>query len=316
MKSFNLIKYTELFQGENYLTNSTCYFEGWYFKCSNGIFDIAFIPGISINNSKKEAFIQVITSDKSYFISYPISDFHFTHSPFSIKIGGNFFSLHQIKLNIDDDTYPLHLSCNFKVTSLKNIKTSLLCPNIMGPFSYCPFMECNHAILAMKDKINGNLIINNKYIPFHSGIGYIEKDWGTSFPKSYIWCQANQFKDPTVSFMLSVAHIPFCNFEFEGLICVFQIDKKEFKFTTYNASKIIKKEITPDSFKIILKRGSYTLEISSLNHQGLSLSAPVKGEMKKEILESITSTIHLTLKKRDQILFQGSSLHSGLEIVI
>lgn len=315
MKSFTLIKYPELFQGENFL-DSSCYFEGWYFKCSNGIFDIAFIPGISINKNKKQAFIQVITSHESYFIAYPISDFHFSHNPFTIQIRNNYFSLHQIKLDIHDSTYPLHLMGNLKLTSLKPIHTNLLFPNIMGPFSYIPSMECNHAILSMKHNVNGSFILNHQQISFHSGIGYIEKDWGTSFPKSYVWCQSNQFDDPTISFMFSLAHIPFYHFEFQGLICVLQIGQKEFKFTTYHGSKVIKKIITPHSIHIVLKKGVYTLEIKSSDYSGLSLSAPIKGNMEKEILESITSTVLLTFKKENQILFQGSSLHSGLEIVI
>lgn len=44
MKSLSFIKHPELFQGEKYLNQSLNYFEGWYFKCNNGIFDIAFIP--------------------------------------------------------------------------------------------------------------------------------------------------------------------------------------------------------------------------------------------------------------------------------
>lgn len=72
----------------------------------------------------------------------------------------------------------------------------------MGPFSYIPFMECNHAILSMKSKTNGQIKINNNKINFHNDIAYIEKDWGTSFPKSHIWCQANNFQNKTASFMI------------------------------------------------------------------------------------------------------------------
>lgn len=91
MKSFTFIHHPELFQGENYLHSSLTYFEGWYFKCNNGIFSIAFIPGISICKDIKQAFIQVITNKQSYFVSYPIEDFEYSHSPFYIKIGDNFF---------------------------------------------------------------------------------------------------------------------------------------------------------------------------------------------------------------------------------
>lgn len=53
----------------------------------------------------------------------------------------------------------------------------------MGPFSYIPFMECNHSILSMKSSANGLININDKEIKFNNGIGYIEKDWGYSIVK-------------------------------------------------------------------------------------------------------------------------------------
>ena len=39
-------------------------------------------------------------------------------------------------------------------------------PNIMGPFSYIPFMECNHAILSMQNNANGSININDYEMKF------------------------------------------------------------------------------------------------------------------------------------------------------
>ena len=48
-----------------------------------------------------------------------------------------------------DNIQNLRIYGDIKYTSSKNIHTSFFSPNIMGPFSYIPFMECNHAILSM-----------------------------------------------------------------------------------------------------------------------------------------------------------------------
>ena len=55
-------------------------------------------------------------------------------------------------------------------------------PGVMGPFSFVPFMECYHGVVNIDHKISGSLMINNEEIDFTDGYGYIEKDWGKSFP--------------------------------------------------------------------------------------------------------------------------------------
>lgn len=309
------MKNPELFQGEKYLDTNRDYFEGWYFKNTNNEEGISFIPGINIDNKNKKAFIQVITNDTSYFVNYDIDDFEFKHNPFCIKIGNNTFTKGFINIDIRDDSQNLKINGNIKYSNTKNIKTNILKPNIMGPFSYIPYMECNHAILSMKNNISGYIDINNKEINFNNSNGYIEKDWGYSFPKSYIWCQGNNFQKSNASFMLSIADIPLKFVDFRGVICALIIGNQEFKFTTYNNTKIVRYDVTNNYLDITLKKVNYYLNIKSTYNEGLKLSAPVKGKMEKDIFESICSAITLTLRKDNVIIFSDTSLNCGIEVV-
>ncbi len=315
MNRLFLMQNPELFQGSQYLNKNKDYFEGWYFKNSNGKDTISFIPGINISNKNKQAFIQVITNNSSYFIPYNINEFKYSVSPFYIKIGSNFFSKEKIDIDIKDAEKNISIYGNIKYSNTKNINTNLLNPNIMGPFSYIPFMECNHAILSMKSNTYGSININNTELNFNQGLGYIEKDWGCSFPKSYIWCQGNNFQKSNASFMISIADIPFKLFNFRGIICVLIINDKEFKFTTYNNSKIIKYDINNNLINITLKQGNYSLILESEYNIGHKLSAPVRGKMEKDISESISSSITITLKKGNELIFSDISTNCGLEIV-
>lgn len=315
MNKLLLMRNAELFQGEKYLNKKKNYFEGWYFKNTNSQRGISFIPGINIDDTGAKAFIQIITNNMSYFINYNIKDFEFNYNPFCIKIGNNSFSKEDVNINIEDESQNLKINGHIKYSDSKNINTNIFIPNIMGPFSYIPFMECNHAIISMQNTINGCININDETIYFNNNKGYIEKDWGCSFPKSYIWCQGNNFQKTNASFMLSVADIPFKLFTFKGLICVLLIDNKEFKFTTYNNAKIVECDIKEDSFNITLKKGLYILNIKSEYSRGLKLAAPVKGKMTKDIFESISSSVTLTLKKEEKIIFCDTSNMCGLEIV-
>lgn len=104
-------------------------------------------------------------------------------------------------------------------------------------------------------------------------------------------------------------------FSFKGIICVLIIDNQEFKFATYNNTKLIEYDIDNDSMNVTLKKGNYYLNIKSTYSVGLKLSAPVKGKMSKDIFESISSSITVTLKKDNVIIFSDISTNCGLEIV-
>ena len=315
MKKLSLIRNQELFQGEKYLNNNKNYFEGWYFKNTNKENGISFIPGINITDKGKKAFIQIVTNEKSYFIDYDIKDFEFSFNPFYIKMEKNLFSKGFIHIDITEETQNINVYGDIKYTNIQNISTNLINPNIMGPFSYIPFMECNHAIISMKCEVNGLMTINNENMIFNDGLGYIEKDWGYSFPKSYIWCQGNNFNKTNSSFMFSIANDPLKLLEFTGIICVLIVNNNEYKFTTYNNTKLIKYNVNNKLLDITLKKGKYYLNIKSEYNLGNKLFAPINGKMEKDIYESINSTITVTLKKDNNIIFSDTSENCGLEIV-
>ena len=51
-------------------------------------------------------------------------------------------------------------------------------------------MQCRHEIISMRHNVAGTLKINREQLHFGKGIGYIEKDRGTSFPDQYVWTSA------------------------------------------------------------------------------------------------------------------------------
>jgi len=279
------------------------YFEGWYFKNNSDNLSISFIPSISnINNHEKKCYIQVITDTFSHTFEFPISDFSAEKNTLSIKINNNTFNESGINLNLEDDHYQILAELKFgPFLKLRN--------HIMGIFSLIPFMECNHNIISMRHVVNGKITINDKVYHLDKSLGYIESDYGNSFPTNYIWLQCNSFLQD-VSLFLSKATIPFLGFKFEGHICSIIYNNKEYRFATYNFSKItiINKNL------IILKRGKYILELSHIDKTNLQLAAPVNGIMKRKIHECINGNIDIVLKTRTKIIFKGSIAHAGIEV--
>lgn len=293
----------------------TKYFEGWYFKQVNLASDItiSFIFGYSTNILNPHSFIQIIRSNplKTYYIHYPLDSFQSYDNGY--MIGTSYFSINELNININEKEIKCvgHLNFN-NLTELSG--NNWYMPNIMGPFSYIPNMECNHGVVSMHHSVDGNIHLDNEIFAYVDDIGYIEKDWGTSFPNRYIWLQGNHFSQQDTSFMLSVANIPFLGFNFEGLIASLKLNNKSYRFATYTGAfkrKLIKKE---HGFNLTIQRGFYKLLIDVHIDEQADLVSPQHGLMMNTIKEGLGGKITLTLYHFNQHVWTGKSEHCGVEI--
>jgi len=273
---FRKIKNPILFQGSLKKKN---YFEGWYYKIvSHDLsYSLAIIPGVSVNKENPHAFIQLFITNKkgdlkTRYLTYDIKDFLTEDNPFSLSIENNRFSVDSIDLLIDDQE--ISLNGNLHFSNQIKIKTSFFSPSIMGFFSYFKFMECYHGVISMNHSIEGKLNIDGEIIDFSGGLGYIEKDWGKSFPKEYVWMQCNHFKTEDTSFMFSEALIPFFGLRFKGLIVNLVVNNQEYRFATYNSSKVKVKDILSNQVYYEIKKGKQRLIVTAINGKTTSLQSP------------------------------------------
>ena len=309
------------------------YFEGWYYK----IVDVskqtifAIIPGIALSeeNHDSHAFIQILngTTAKYHYLSFPIAEFKAHSGKFEIEIGNNHFS--QNSFNIDVKTHDIQVKGKLHFTGVKKLPYRRFFPGIMGIFSYVPNMECYHGIVSMNHRISGNLLINQKQISFTNGKGYIEKDWGKSFPKKWIWMQANHFKEIERSFIFSIAQIDQFGRFFIGFLGVLYNLGEFNRFTTYNFDRYDIIYLSSKSCKICLSSSKYFLIITATKDMSLSkttgiMKAPKLGKMTAKCAESIRASIKLKLfkitkvnqfKKKYEFVFEDQSNCGGLEIM-
>lgn len=273
---------------------------------------MAIIPAV-VKGDDPKCFIQLLdgSSHKSAVVFEDIAGLQAAKNSFDARIGQNFFSTDRLDLNINGE---IELSGSIRLTDHSPFQPSALSPNVMGWYSYVPLMECNHAILSMSSKIEGKLTLDGREIDFTGGKAYLEKDWGSSFPEGYIWCQSNHFNAGDTSFMFSVAKIPWLFSSFIGFLSVFHHEGKQYNFATWNGSKIKNLKVTEEKVESILKNGELTLEFAIHRAPAGELIAPYIMNGLTKVTESLTSTITLTLKKGSEILFSGTGTHCGLDI--
>jgi len=311
-KKLHALFHPDEFQGWG---KTSRYFEGWYYKVvtADESHAFAFIPGIAMDkNGVRQAFVQVMDGKKrtAGYHKFEASEFHPRECKFEIGIKNNFFSKDCMQLDLPGVKGHLRFS---NTTPWPNTWYS---PGIMGPYSFVPFMECYHGILSMDHKIDGNLIIDGETIDFTNGRGYMEKDWGQSFPDAYFWLQTNHFSQPGISLKASVARIPWMGGSFIGFIAGLWIHDHLIQFTTYNGSKLIKSFADRNEVKLILENKKYRLEILAHREKTTQLASPVLGFMDGRIDESMTSLIDVQLydKINQNIILLDTGRNAGLEV--
>ena len=291
------------------------FFEGWYYKLVSEDQGqaIAIIPGIAMDETgSKQAFIQVLDGkkDKAWYHRFDANDFRPSPKKHSLFIGNNFFSSSKMTLELPN----IQGEVNFD--NLTPWSSSLLSPGIMGPFSFVPFMECYHGILSMNHCITGEVVFNDESISFSQGKGYMEKDWGHSFPEAYIWMQSNHFSQPGTSVKASIAMIPWLTSSFIGHIGGVLFEGKLYEFTTYNGSRIKKCKVMEDKVEIIIENGKFRLSLWVKRNNVTELAAPIAGFMDARIEESMKAeiTVELFDKKTNTPLLSDVGFSGGIEV--
>lgn len=268
-----------------------CCFEGWYFKHQRGSDMLALIPG----RAESGAFVQMISSRGSRQFRVPgltVRDGVIRAGKCSFSRGGCRIDLPGIWGEI---TYG-------PIQSLVS--------DIMGPFRHLP-MECRHGVISMGHELRGSVRVDGETFDFDGGTGYIEKDSGRSFPKSYLWMQCSGFQAPC-SIMLALAEIPFWGGGFRGCICAIIYGGREYRFATYNGVKV--RGASGDH--VSLSQGKFHLEVDMRpGDGGHSLAAPIRGRMSGAVRECCNALVRVRLWEGDRQVFDLISDRAAYEFV-
>jgi tocopherol cyclase len=294
------------------------YFEGWYFKHvsadRNHVW--SFIPGISLSRGGHSSFIQVLNglTGESHVFDYTVKAFSASAKDLNIHLGTSKFTIDGISLDLQSVSHQITGTISYHST--EPYPSTLINPGIMGWYSFIPFMECKHGVVSLRHRLSGGLHIDSQYVDFDGGTGYIEKDWGTSFPESWAWLHCNTFNTSHTSFTFSVAKIPWLGSYFIGFISFLSLEGNFFNFSTWSKARIEKLEYKNHRLNIRIINKQYLLEIWAVNSQAGPLKAPVQGSMTRIIKETVDATIELKLSDRSgNVLFHDKGTRAGMELI-
>ncbi|MBU1020591.1 MAG: tocopherol cyclase family protein [Firmicutes bacterium] len=286
---------------------STDYFEGWYTRITDLKNDLNYAVIFGITNSKQDphAFIQLydgITLTNTY-VRFDVSEFSYLNQ--TVSIGANSLSLKHLTLELGEIFIHTHFS---NVSILKGKNNSA-----MGFLVHAP-LQCFQEVNMMNGLFSGD-ITKNKMTRTISGKIYMEKTYGNKFPTKWIWLQCNHFPQD-ISLTFAYGKIPFLFWKLNGFMAILHVQEKEYRFTSYNLSKMKIDHYDTDKVKITLRKKTRKLTLDATLIQPVEIVGPTKkGIMNLLVLESINSTLTAEFTEKNNILFHEEGSKVGLEIM-
>jgi len=282
------------------------YFEGWYTRLvdiENNI-NIAVIFALTKNELDPHAFIQVydgVELTNKYF-RFDIREFSFSNE---VSIGDNSLSPSNLKLDVDN--YKIDVVFEKQVP----IKKYLGFDSAMSYLKLFPLV-CFQEVNIIDGKYKGSIQIKD-VIDKSIGNIYMEKTYGYKFPKKWIWIQGNHFNS-NLKLSFSVGYIPLLGKYRKGFFAVLHSEGKEYRFGSFNLSRIKINKKTDEKVEIIIRKGRYKLLIEATTKNPIILVGPVDGgEMILEVFESINSNVVVKLYKKSKLICSGTDNLAGFE---
>jgi hypothetical protein len=213
------VMHPERFHGHRRQVGSA-FFEGWYYKFTAqeetpGTQPApppstwAVIPGVFYgaaglgDQRGSTAFVMVVDTElrQEHWFPFPHSAFQAREDRFEVTIGDNSFSRERMRLNLSryDAVTQSHVSvvADLRFSQHSPWPVSWLRPGVMGWFAWLPLMECYHGIVSMHSRVDGTFVRRTPTavtsLAVKGGVAYLEKDWGTNFPRAYVWISCSHF---------------------------------------------------------------------------------------------------------------------------
>ena len=292
------------------------YFEGWYFKLisADESHRYAIIPGV-ILGAQGHAFIQVLDGNagSAAYHRFPLEQFWASQREFEVRIGESRFTTEAISLKVATEAGSIEGQLRFENPIPWPV--SWRSPGIMGWYAWVPRMECYHGVLSFDHPIQGALQIDGVHLDFDAGRGYIEKDWGQSFPSAWVWFQSNHFDNVGTSLTGSVAVIPFLGGAFRGFIVGLWHERRLYRFATYTGAEIDVLDILPDHVRWVIVDKEHKLELITRRAASGAILGPTRVEMGIRVNETLQGTVEARLETRKgEVIFEGIGRNAGLEV--
>ena len=326
LDSLSNVFYPARFQGAGRRRD---YFEGYYLKVVDEERGVAFavIPGVSYDAAGEgHAFVQVIdgVAGAAQYHRFDASALAFPafaktrRDAFALRIGPNGFSESEMAVDVPG----LHCRLGFRQNTPWPFRP--YSPGAMGPFSFVPAMQCKHGVVSLHHRVSGTVRLGEgeEVTLSPRAVGYVEKDWGASFPLRWTWLQTNHLRGETTPacLMVSAGRVPWVTGAFDGHIAALLWRGRLEVFATYNGARMTQ-EVRGGRVYLRFERGGFLRKrtwlevVTDVPTGGTTLAAPVANDgMAGHVNESLTATAEVRFGRGGELLLQTIADYVGFEM--
>jgi predicted transport protein len=191
---------------------------------------------------------------------------------------------------IEIDTKDISIKLNFKDNQLiQSFKNS------MGYSYFVPNLPCYHSVLNASHVVSGEISYDGGQYSLVNEMGYLEKNWGTSFPENYFWLHAIDPENPQISLLFSRAEIKWLGKTFIRHVGHFRIDGMEIDLRELRNISTITFDQNTEIQTIRIESKSLKLYISINIGKNVILKGPTNGELSRDIIHHIDAVIDVKM---------------------
>jgi hypothetical protein len=272
------------------------YFEGWFQKVYSVEHNASFIViyGYATQNAPdKFGFIQIYIPRQAPHILYFNKD-EISCDPrnHSVWMGDNLLTTKSMNIASDDISLKLAMKNNHPIPTFKNS---------MGYAYYVPTLPCYHSVMNVSHHVSGEIHTANQSYQLEHELGYMEKNWGTSFPKRYCWLQAVDPLDSRTSLLFSQAEIDWIGSSFLRHVGHLRFDGKHIDLRELRKCTISNSILDETNHSIQLSGKNITLEIHISFQEKVIFKGPTDGNMSRDIIHHTDARIQVMLNQHGSL---------------
>lgn len=270
--------------------NRQNFFEGWFQKIYSMEHQasVVIIYGYATQNPPDRfGFIQILVPDEHPQCYYfPKQEVRMDPTNHIVRMGKNLLSTQEVLISTELFQINLRMSVTYPIRGLKNS---------MGYTYYIPNLPCYHAVLNPAHLVSGSIEYHGKSILLTNERGYLEKNWGTSFPQDYLWLHALDPNDSGVSVLFSYASIEWMGKSFDKHVGHIRFRGIEIDLRELRQVEIQCEKKSPSVYGISLISKTVSLVIEVISVKQVMFKGPNYGKLSRDILHHADSKIFVTL---------------------